>query len=79
MFTLVAIHDYTTLSLQLPCTSIHIEHDDIHAEVHCCLLGRETCAQTIIEENHHQGLVLAQMLIFKTLVLNLKSFGHCLV
>ena len=45
VLTLVSVHDDTTLCLQFPGTSVHVEHDDIHAEVHGCLLGRETGTQ----------------------------------
>ena len=76
MLALIAIHDNTTFSLQFPCTCVNIEHDDIHAKIHSCLLGRQACAQTVIEEDHHQGLVFAQVLILKTIILNLLSFGE---
>ena len=79
MFTLVTIHDNATLGLQFPGSGIHIEHDYIHAEVHGRLLGGQTGAQTIIEEDHHQGLVLTQVLILITVVLDLKCFGHRLL
>ena len=79
MFTLVTVHDDATLCLQFPGTGIHIEHDDVHAQVHRRLLGRETGTQTVIEENHHQGLVLSQMLILETVVLDLERLGHRLI
>ena len=68
-----------TLCFQFPGTGIDVEHDDIHAEVHGGLLGGEARAQGVIEEDHHEGLVLAQMLILVTVVLDLKCFGHRLV
>ena len=76
MFTLVTIHDDTTLGFQFPGAGIHVEHDHIHAQVHSRLLGGETGAQTIIKEDHHQGFVLSQMLILVTVVLNLLCFGE---
>ena len=76
MLTLVTVHDDTTLGLQFPGTGIHIEHDDIHAQVHSRLLSAETGAQTIVEEDHHQCLVLTQMLILITVVLDLLCFGE---
>ena len=75
MLALITIHDHATLGLQFPGSGIHIEYDDVHTQVHGCLLCAETRTQTIVEENHHQRLVLAQMLIFETLVLNLLCFS----
>ena len=45
VFRLVAIHDDAPFGLQLPGTCIHVEHNDIHAQVHGSLLGRQTGAQ----------------------------------
>ena len=45
MLALVTIHDDTTLGLELPCTGIDVEDNDIHTEVHGSLLGGETRAQ----------------------------------
>ena len=45
VLTLVAIHNHSTFGLQFPCTGIHVEHDDVHTEIHCCLLGGKACAQ----------------------------------
>ena len=76
VLTLVAIHDDTTLRLEFPSSGIDIEHDDVHAKIHGCFLGRETGAQTVIEEDHHQRLVLTQMLILETVVLDVLCFGE---
>ena len=38
------------------------EHDDVHAQVGGGLLCRQTGAQTVVEEDHQQRLVFAQML-----------------
>ena len=77
MLRLVSVHDDATFCLQFPSACIYVEHDDIHAQVHGCLLGGQTGAQRVVEEDHHQGLVLAQMLIFVTVVLDLHCLGHC--
>ena len=76
VLALVAIHDDTAFGLQFPCSGIHIEHDDIHSQVHSRFLCRESCTQGVIKENHHERLVLAQMLEFITFVLNLLCFGE---
>ena len=38
MFALVAIHNHATLRLQFPCPLVNVEHDDVHAKIHGCLL-----------------------------------------
>ena len=76
MLALVAIHDNATLRFQFPGTGIDIEHDDIHAEVHSCLLSRESGSQRVVEEYHHERFVLAQMLILITVVFDLLCFGE---
>ena len=79
VLTFVTIHDDTAFCFQFPGASIDVKHDDVHAEVHGSLLGREAGAQGVIKEDHHQGFVLTQMLILKTVVLDLLGFGKCLV
>ena len=59
VFTLVAIHDNATLCLQFPGTCVHVEHDYIHAQVHRSLLCTQSGTETVIEEYHQQGFVLA--------------------
>ena len=59
VLALVAIHDNATLCLQFPCTGIHIEYDNIHAQVHRSLLCTQSGTETVIEEYHQQGFVLA--------------------
>ena len=76
VFRFVSIHNDTAFCLEFPGTGIHVEHDDIHSHVHRCLLGRESCTQGVVEENHHERLVLAQMLVLITFVLNLLCFGE---
>ena len=50
MFGLVAVHYDTAFGLKLPCTLIYVENDDIHAEIHGCFLGAETCAKAGVEK-----------------------------
>ena len=59
VFALVAIHDNSTLCLQLPCSCIYVQHYNVHTEVHGCLLCAQACAQAIVEEYHEQSLVFA--------------------
>ena len=79
MLALVAVHDDATFRLQLPRPCIDVEHDDVHAKVHGCLLRREARAQTIVEEHHEQGLVLAQRVVFIAVGLYLLGFNQCLL
>ena len=74
MLALIAVHDDTALSLEFPCTGIDIEYDDIHAEVHGSLLCGEARAQGVIEENHQQCFVLAQLLIGEAVGFHLFGF-----
>ena len=60
VLALVTVHDDATLGFQFPCTSIHIEHDDVHTQVHGSFLRAEARAQTVVEEYHQQCLVLTQ-------------------
>ena len=75
MFTLVAIHNDTALSFQLPCTLVHIKHNHIHAQVTGCLLGAQTGTQTVVEENQQASLMLSQGFIFVAVFLDFESFG----
>ena len=59
VLALVAIHDNATLCLQFPCTCVHVEYDNIHAQVHRSLLCTQSGTETVIEEYHQQGSVLA--------------------
>ena len=77
VLALVAVHDDTTLCLQLPCTLIHVEHNDVHAQVHGCLLGGESRTQRVIEEYHQEGLVLTQVLILETVSFDFLCLGQC--
>ena len=79
MLTLVAIHDDSTLRLELPCSCIYIEHDDIHAQVERCLLGGETCAQAIVEENEESCLVAPHLDVLEAFLLDLLCLGQCLM
>ena len=45
VLALVAVHDDAALRLQLPGTGVHVEHDDVHAQVHGGLLRAEARAQ----------------------------------
>ena len=76
MLALVAVHDYATLGLQLPCAGIDVEYYHVHSQVRGCLLGREACAQTVVEEYHQQSLVLAQFLKGKAVALYLLCLGE---
>ena len=73
VFALVALHDDSTLGLQFPRPLVHIEHDDVHAEVEGCLLGGEAGAQRVVEEDEHGGLVLAKCLILIAVGLDFES------
>ena len=72
MFAFVTIHDDASFCFQLPCSGIDIKYDDIHAQVHGCLLCAQTCPQRVVEKYHQQGLVLSQMLIVKSMFLYFK-------
>ena len=74
MLRLVAVHDDAMFGFEFPCACIHIEHNDIHAEVHCRLLCRETSAERVVEEHHQQILVLAEGVVFETVGLDLEGF-----
>ena len=76
VLALVAIHDNATLCLQFPCTGIHIEHDYIHAQVHRSLLCTQSGTETVIEEYHQQGFVLAQLLITETVCFHFLCLGE---
>ena len=79
MLCLVAVHNNATFCLELPCSGIYIKHNDVHAKIEGRLLRRETCSQRVVEENHHQRLVLPEMLIFETLLFYLQCLLHCLL
>ena len=76
MLTLVAVHDYTTLSLQLPSPGIHVQDYHIHAQVESRLLSAQASTQTIIEENQESRPVASQIHILETLTLNLHRLGQ---
>ena len=76
VFALVAVHDDTALRFEFPRTLIDVEHDDVHAEVHRCLLGGEACAQTVVEEDEQGGLVAAQVLILESVVFDFLCLGQ---
>ena len=42
VFGLVTVHDDATLGLELPGPLVHVKHDDIHAQVHRCLLSAQS-------------------------------------
>ena len=75
VLALVAVHDDAALGLELPGAGVHVEHDDVHAEVHGGLLRAEARAQAVVEEYHEQRLVLAQLLVLKAVALNLLRLG----
>ena len=77
MFALVALHDDTPFGLQFPSALVDIEHDDVHAEVECCLLGGEASAQGVVEEDEHGSLVLAKRLVLITVCLDFESLIEC--
>ena len=79
VFRLVAVHDYPSLGFQLPCSGVHVEHYHVHAQVHGSLLSAQSGAQRVVEENHQQGLVLAQLLPGKAVALHLLCLGERLV
>ena len=76
VFALVAIHDDTTFRLQLPCPLVHVEHDDVHAQVAGSLLRAQSGAQAVVEEDEQTGLVVSQCLELVTRFFNLKSLGQ---
>ena len=76
VFALVAIHHDSAFSFQLPSALVHIEHDDVHAEVHGCFLCAETRAQTVVEENQQRSLVLAQSLVLEAILFDVECFLH---
>ena len=78
VLALVAVHDNAPLGLQFPCPGVDIEHYHVHAKVHCGLLRAQPCAQAVVEENHHERLVLPKGLEFETVVLYLACLGECL-
>ena len=77
VLTLVAIHDNATLCLQFPGTGIYIEYDYIHAQVHRSLLCTQSGTETVIEEYHQQGFVLAQLLITETVCFYFLCLSEC--
>ncbi len=76
MLALVSVHYHAAFGFQFPCTGVHIEHDDVHAEVHRGFLCAQACAQRVVEKYHQQCLVLAEMLIFESVVFYLLCFGE---
>ena len=76
MLALVTIHDDTTLGLQFPGTSVHVQHHYVHSQIHGGLLGTETCTQTIVEEYHQQSLVASQVLMAKPVFLYFLCLGN---
>ena len=79
MFALVAVHDDATFGLQLPGALVHVEHYDVHTQIHSCLLGGETGAQRVVEKDEHCRLVTTQTLILITVLLDVKSLFQCLI
>ena len=77
MFAFVAVHDDTALGLQFPRSLIDVEHDDVHAEIHGRLLGGQTGAQAVVEENQQGRLVAAEVLVLKTVVFDVLGFAQC--
>ena len=75
---LVAVHDHSTLSLKLPCSLVHIKHNDIHSKVQSSLLSAQTCTKTRVEEDHQQGLVSAELLICERIFLYIFCCLQCL-
>ena len=74
VLTLVAVHDDASFGLQFPGTLVHVEHDDVHAKVHGCLLRGEACAERIIEEYEQRRFVTAEMLPLETVALHFLRF-----
>ena len=79
VLALVAIHDDATLRFEFPRTGIHIEHDNVHAEVHSCFLRAETGAKAVIEEHHEQGLILAKCIVLIAVGFYFSCFPECLL
>ena len=78
MFRLVSVHDHSSFRLELPCSLVDIQYDDIHAEIQCCLLGAQSGTQTRVEEYHQQGLVSAELLVRKRVFLYVSCRFKCL-
>ena len=74
MLGLVAVHHDTALCLEFPGARIHIEHDGVHAEVLRSLLGGETGAKRVVEEDQQAGLVPAQVLKVVAVSLYVQGF-----
>ena len=62
MLRFVAVHDNAHLRFKFPALAIDIQHDSIHAEIHCGFLAAESGTEAAVEEQQNYRLVLAEML-----------------
>ena len=78
VFALVAIHNHTALGFEFPRALVHIQHDDIHTEVHRRLLGAQTGAKAIVEEDEQGGLVATQLTVFVSVCFDFERLAQSL-